>query len=214
MKNNFVVISTKVSELILPQLQRICAKKGVTLYDMLQMLCDTIVRYMSDVTNLTEEMERMMQIFEDMAGWKNAFNLADFDADPCIHEALYFIGDEKKNGTRAVMVDRPYFGIWTQTTNIQQILERVINNLSPERYKRLRSKLVKQGYTSVLDMLDAFLVKHDDDDDRDAIRAEFEDCARDDYGKKPSEHRYISRHSKSLNSEAPSQPTFNFSEDA
>ena len=58
-------------------MKKLSEKKGLSIYELLQMMCDTALRYMDESHNLTPEMEKAMSIFEHMEGWKNALNLAD-----------------------------------------------------------------------------------------------------------------------------------------
>ena len=62
-KEKFKVIATKVSTFVKERIGRICKKRGLNEYEMLQMMCDCIVRYMDDRHNLTPEMERVMSIW-------------------------------------------------------------------------------------------------------------------------------------------------------
>ena len=68
----YVTVATKMRREAAEQLARIAKKKGMTIYELIQMVCDTLIRYMDDRHNLTEEMERAMSIFEHMAGWADA----------------------------------------------------------------------------------------------------------------------------------------------
>ena len=73
----YVVVATKMSRTAAEQLARIAKAKGLTMYELIQMVCDTLIRYMDDRHNLSAEMEQAMSIFEHMTGWADALNLAD-----------------------------------------------------------------------------------------------------------------------------------------
>ena len=70
----YVTLATKVSRTAAEQLARIAKKKGMTIYELIQMVCDTLIRYMDDRHNLSEEIERAMAIFEHLVGWADALN--------------------------------------------------------------------------------------------------------------------------------------------
>lgn len=184
------VISTKIKEQTAKLIERICAKKHLTIYTLFQMYADVTVRYMSDRHNLTPEIERMMQNFENLEGWDKAFSLADDNTQPEVATALYFIGDANHKDVRGIMIEKPFFGHWTQDFNVQHILERTICLLFPSRYRKMRRIANDMGATSLLDMFDKLIEDYVRDSDSAAIRAEFEDCDRSDYGTKPSDHRY------------------------
>lgn len=183
----YQVMNTKVTPQARKRLEALARKKGLSVYELIQMVCDTLIRYMDDRHNLTPEMEKAMAIFEHMEGWHAAFNLADPQADPQIYEATYFLSSAagSKKGTRAIHVNLPFFGKWTETANIQHILERTIELLLPERYRRLRALAVSEECSSILELLDHLIDWHSKDADLKAIREEFEDADRSEWGCKP-----------------------------
>ena len=182
-KDKYVMIGTKVSPKFAETFNRICRKKGLNKYQAIQMMVDTFVRYTDDRYNLSEEMSLLMSAFEHMDGWNGAFNLADTTADKQIDEAIYFLTAAERNGARAIMVHRPYFGNWTETSNVQMILERVIEVLMPERYRRLRMLAVDMECNSILELIDRMIDAHTIDQLEQNFRRAFEDCQRTDSGK-------------------------------
>lgn len=177
----FKVINTKVSPEAYAKIYRLASKTGMKPYEMLQMCVDTLVRYMDDRHNLSPEMERMMMVFEDMVGWRQALNLADPTARPSISEATYYLAADGKRGTRAVHVGKPFFGDWRETENIQLILERTIENLAPDLYRRLRGLCVSFDATSILELLHLLVDAHAEADrNHEEVRRSFEDCNRGD----------------------------------
>lgn len=200
--NGYQVVATKVSNEAKSRLDALCESKGITAYELLQMMVDTLIRYMDDRHNLTPEMERAMSIFEHMRGWKNAFNLADYTADPEIVEAIYFVGDTSHQGVRAVMVERPWlegWSEWNQTYNVRDIMERMMQLTYPERYQRLSIMAEQNGCSGVLELIDMLIDEHSQDIDIAAIRQGFEDANRSEYGRKPVDAPYRRKHHRSVN---------------
>lgn len=179
----YVVIGTKTSRQFYVTFNEICRKKGIKPYQAMQMMVDSFVRYTDDRHNLSAEMEQLMSIFEHMDGWKDAFNLADATTERQIDEAVYFMTANGKKGTRAAMVHRPYFGNWTETYNVQHILERMIEVLFPERYRRLRALAVDKECNSLLELLDIMIDEHTVEQVNRELRKDFEDCNRHEFGK-------------------------------
>lgn len=198
-EKNYVKKQTKVHPFINHRLEKIAKKKGISVYGMLQMVCDTLARYMDDRHNLTPEMEKAMSIFEHMEGWANALNLADPTVQKIIGEATYFFYEPegKKKGCRAVHVIKPLknegsdkqmlnpLGDWQQTINIQDILERTVCLLMPERYARLRKMAVDKECSSIVELIDTLIDEHSQDEDVKFFREAFEDAERSEYGKQP-----------------------------
>ena len=202
-QDNYEVVATKVSKPIRHRMQSLLRKRGLSEYEMLQMVYETLVRYMDDRHNLTPEMERAMFIFEHMRGWANAFNLADPTIEPEIVSATYYLGDPSKIGVHAVHVERPMLKElseeWMQTINVQDILEQTICLLMPERYKRLRSLAVDMDCSSILELIDTLIDEHSKDADFAEVRQGFEDANRSDFGKTPADAPYRRKHYKTVN---------------
>ena len=181
---NYKVLSTKVSSDTYELLNRLAKGKGMRVYELMQMCADTLVRYMSDLHNLTPEMERAMGLFEHMTGWAGALNLCDPTAKARVSEATYYLTAGGKKGCRAVHVWSPYFGNWQQTENVGVILERTLEQLVPERYRRLRLLASAMGCGSILEMLDRMADgRAVDEMNEQEIRRSFEDCNRAENGK-------------------------------
>ena len=185
-EGKYEMMQTKVSPQTFRLMNRIAAKKGLSTYEMIQMVIDTLVRYMDDTHNLTPEMEEAMRIFEHMEGWNQAFNLADPTVQHEVGEATYYVQDPdgKRSGVRGVHVTKPFFGKRTETHNIKEILERTFNLLIPERYIQLRRLAVDLECNSILELIDFMLEYHGNDADTAEFRKTFEDCQRHDWGDK------------------------------
>lgn len=179
------MMQTKVRPDVYARVKRIMKLKGLTDYQLLQMMVDCIDRYMSDRHNLTPEMERAMSIFEHLEGWNDAMNNADPSVNRVIGEAIYFLfdGEGKKKGARGVHVVKPFFGNWTEDTNIQHIIERVFCLLIPERYRRLRLLAAELGCSSQIELLDYFIDHFSKESDVQEFRRIFEDADRAENGR-------------------------------
>ena len=176
-----VVIATKVSRHSAERLAALAKAKGMTTYEVIQMAVDTLIRYMDDRHNLTQEMEQAMSVFEHMIGWADALNLADPTVQKEVAEAVYILQDVEgeKKGFRAVMVQKPFMGVWDQTANVQAIFDRLFNILLPEMYMKLYRAKIIMGYSSVVEALnalaDADVIAHLNDE----YRKEFENIKAD-----------------------------------
>ena len=181
----FVTLATKVSRHAAEQLARIAKHKDMTIYELIQMVCDTLIRYMDDRHNLSEEMERAMSIFEHMVGWADALNLADPTVHKEVCQAVYIFqdADGQKKGFRAKMIDKPFMGQWTEDSNVMHIFERIMNICMPELYMKLfRARIILECDTvsEVINRLaDAQVIEQLNE----GFRKDFEDAARADNGK-------------------------------
>ncbi len=180
-----VVVATKLLRTAAERLAKIAKKKDMTIYVLIQMVCDTLIRYMDDRHNLSEEMERAMSIFEHMVGWADSLNLADPTVQKEIAQAVYIFQDSeaKKKGFRAVMVSKPWMGIWDETANVMDIFERIFNICMPELYMKLfRARIILgcERVSEVINQLvDAEVIMRLNGE----LRQDFEDAARMENGK-------------------------------
>ena len=180
-----VTIATKISRYAAERLTALSAAKGMTPYEVIQMCVDTLIRYMDDRHNLSEEMEQAMSVFEHLVGWADALNLADPTVNKEVCQAVYIFqdADGQKRGFRTKMVDKPFCGIWTETSNVMDIFERIFNICMPELYMKLYRARVVLGCNSVSEVInllaDAEVIMHLNNE----TRQDFEDASRMDNGK-------------------------------
>ena len=183
-QDKHVVVATKLSRPAAERLAKIAKHKGMTIYELIQMVCDTLIRYMDDRHNLSEEMERAMSIFEHMVGWADALNLADPTVQKEIAQAVYIFQDAngEKKGFRAVMVDKPFMGQWTEDQNVMHIFDRIFNICMPDLYMKLFRARILLGCNNVSEVInllaDAQVIMHLNDE----YRKDFEDADRADNG--------------------------------
>lgn len=186
---HYKVISTKISPDGYIKLCRLAGKAKMKPYEILQMCADTLIRYMDDKNNLTPEMEKIMSVFEDMVGWKDALNLADPFTKLYISDATYYLKAKGRTGTRAIHVERPFFGDFRQTSNVTEIFDRTVEVLAPMLYRRMRMLCAEKDCKSTLELLQVLVSDQVIEDiNHDEIRKQFEDCNRAD-NSKPIEYR-------------------------
>jgi len=185
MENEYRVLNTKVSPEVWTKVMRLCKAKGMTAYDMLQMMCDAIVRYMDDFHNLSPELEQLMGIFEHLIGWKDALNLADPTVDTEVCEAVYVRQDKagQKHGFRASLVRKPFMGEWETTDNVVAIYERMTEVLLPEVYRKLRVLGMELGCSSIVDLMHLLIDSKEVERINNEFRKDFEDANRAANGK-------------------------------
>ena len=185
-EGNYVSVAGKISTWSYGRIMRILKRKGLNIYQMIQNFCDTIIRYMDDKHNRTPDVEKAMNMFEGMIGWEKNFNLCDPNTKPEISEATYYLSDftkdKAKKGVRVVHVERPLMDKWTQTFNVQQILERFMCLTFPSLYRRLRFIAVCRECTSILELLIDIVGELEREEDKKELLRDFEDAARGDFG--------------------------------
>lgn len=187
-RRDYVVVGTKVSRDAYGRLQRLAKAKGMSLYELNQMVLDTLIRYMDSSHNLSPDLEAAMAVFEHLEGWPS-HNVTDPVHAPEVTAAIYFTTSER-GGVRAHLVERPWMGMWRQTENIQAIVEYAIEAAMPQRYTRLRAVAQGRGCASIFQLLDEIIVDEQREADAQAIREGFEDADRSEWGRKPATAPY------------------------
>lgn len=174
--SNYKGVATKVKPEVKRSIGRLCKARGITEYEMLQMMCDCIVRYMDDMHNLSPELERAMAIFEHMKGWSKAYNLADPTCGKEVAEAVYLTHDPtgRKKGLRASLV-RHVGGKWEHTDNVTIIHDRMLETLLPEVHHKMLTLAVETGCSSLLELQHKMIEQYETDTINAGYRKEFED---------------------------------------
>lgn len=203
-KKDYVQITTKLSPESFARMRELCARKQMKPYTMLQMMVDTAIRYMDDRHNLTPELEEVMRIFEHMDGWEGSISWTDWDGKAEIKEATYYVANDCKKGVRAVHVERPFFGDWSENRNIQDILERTLCLLLPNRYKKLRQMAVEMECNSLLELIDKLCDEHTDEADIRELRKTFEENRMTEYGRKMWEQKFKRKSKVDIDKAVPS----------
>ena len=71
---------------------------GFSVFHALRMLCETLVRFGDDRHNLTEQLIRVIRMFENIPGWSKSICLADDEQEFGIVEAIYILRAPGKDG--------------------------------------------------------------------------------------------------------------------
>lgn len=186
MAEKYKVLNTKVTVAMAEQLSRIARAKNIEIYELLQLCCWFLIRMTSPQHNLSEEMEKLMTIFHSEPDWEKAFNLCNPSADnEIVHEILILqqevnVGTTENQGPRkgfgAVMITKPWMGIWQQTECVESIMETVTKACVPGIYKRLRFLGEEIGSDSIVDILinlldNAIIEKRNENDRREIEQA-------------------------------------------
>ena len=200
--NMTVQLQTKVSPEVYARLESICKLYGFSIFQMLRMLSECIFRYMDDKHNLSEDLTRIMSMFEDIPGWKRSICLTEGLEDMNITEAFYVLASSKRTGNRLVHVERPMMtgdaDGWQTTYNVQHMLERFLELLNPSLYRHLRQLSVDLGTESLLDTLNILANMYKENPDVLELRLQFENNDWHEGARVHDDTRYQRRHSHSM----------------
>lgn len=196
--DDYIAISTKVSTDSYARLKAICEKHGFTMYDMLQMMCECLIRFMDEEHNIQEPMMKVIRLFENLPAWKTALRITepfimtrkkevirgsvkkviDVDTSVEVVEAFYVIRRKGKTGSRLVHVVRPTMENdaegWQCNYNTVQQLERFMELTNESLYKHLRCLSTDLGTVSLLDTIHTIANLYRENPDEGELRLQFE----------------------------------------
>ena len=175
-----IVVNTKVTPESFARIKAICKKFGFSPYDLLQMLLDCMIRYMDEYHNLSEDLRRIIRMFEDMPGWKTALRLTEPMDDAEIMEAFYVLRRPKGTGApRIVHVTRPMLDGddlgWLVTYNIQLAFDQFIKTINDSFYRHLSQLCVELGNESILDTIQTIVNLYKENPNDEEMRQMFAD---------------------------------------
>ena len=180
MSNNHILsdtVSARVTTEAKARLESLCKQQGFNINTMVKMLCECLIRFMDDEHNLSEDLRRIIRMFEDIPGWKKAFSLTDDWGGVEIIEAFYVLRKRGHEGTRMAHVTRPMLENdemgWTMTYNTQLQLERFIEVNYPSLYRHLRSLSIELGNESIWDTLNTIVNQYRENPDEEELRLQF-----------------------------------------
>ena len=178
-ENKTIQLQTKVSPEVYARLKAIQEQFGLSTFETLRMLVDVLIRYGDDYHNLSDDLIRIIRLFEGMKGWSKSICLGDGIANAEIMEAFYILRDhENPNGYRLVWVERPTmdgdaYG-WSATYNVQHMLERFIEVTNQSLYKHLRLLAADMGTESFIDLIHRLADLYRENPDEKELRIQFE----------------------------------------
>ena len=188
---------TRVTPEVWARLKGLEDQYGITIFRLLRMLADCIVRFMDSETNLSEDLLRIIRMFEGLPGWKKSICLADGMEEMEVVEAFYVLRQPKRSGYRLVWVEKPIMSGdakgWMMTFNVQKILERFIELTNLSLYMHLRSLGVDLGTESRLDTIHTIANLYKPNPDEEELRIQFENNKWHKGGKANQDVRYQTR---------------------
>jgi hypothetical protein len=181
-KEKYKTIATKVSAEQKRQLDCVLKRLGTNEYQWFQVMAEVTIRMADDRHNLSEDMSKIIQIFEMLPGWKSPVSFFDPNAKSEIDSACYFITQRGKPGMKPVLVERGWMGRWQMEENAADIVEFVLEKAMPKSYWWLRQRMAERDCNRVFE----YLLKLADDAKAEQLNADicemFGDNSRHEFG--------------------------------
>lgn len=134
--DNMENVSTKVNAEFKALFEGLCQQMGLKPYNVLQLCAEAIVLMRDEEHNLSDDMRRIIRMFEGIYDCANRICLADNRDEFEVVGAIYLLRNKDKAGNRMVLVE-PLFGEMNATYNTNTIVEKVLHIVSPSLYRLL-----------------------------------------------------------------------------
>ena len=175
---NTDIISARVSIEFKARLESLCEQYGFSINILVKLLAETFLRNADKEHNISEDLMKVIRLFENIPGWKKSVCLSDGIDGMEITEAFYVLKQPKKRGSRIVHVSMPLLKNdeegWTENFNIQQQLERFMELTNESLYKHLRCLSTDLGTVSLLDTIHTIANLYRENPDEGELRLQFE----------------------------------------
>lgn len=175
---NTDIISARVSIEFKARLESLCEQYGFSINILVKLLAETFLRNADKEHNISEDLMKVIRLFENIPGWKKSVCLSDGIDGMEITEAFYVLKQLKKRGSRIVHVTMPLLKNdeegWTENFNVQQQLERFMELTNESLYKHLRCLSTDLGTVSLLDTIHTIANLYRENPDEGELRLQFE----------------------------------------
>lgn len=175
---NTDIISARVSIEFKARLESLCEQYGFSINILVKLLAETFLRNADKEHNISEDLMKVIRLFENIPGWKKSVCLSDGIDGMEITEAFYVLKQPKKRGSRIVHVSMPLLKNdeegWTENFNVQQQLERFMELTNESLYKHLRCLSTDLGTVSLLDTIHTIANLYRENPDEGELRLQFE----------------------------------------
>lgn len=138
----FDLVQTKVPKHIKQLIDILAAQRGLSSYELLQLLINGFITAAKASGPLSPELKTIIEAIKIDSSWRNAFSFTGISSTTEIEQAILVLRQKDihghpKDGYGIAMIDRPFCGDTTMTVCVDDIFERVVKVSMPGLYKRL-----------------------------------------------------------------------------
>lgn len=152
-EEGWVMLNAKVPPHIGKLFNLLARQRGMTSYELLQLLINGFITAAKHEGPLTPELRLLIDSLKLDVAFSKAFNFASPTATAEIAQMILILQQPGRKGFGLMMIDRPFMGDATVTHCIDTILERVTEVGMADLYKELQQIGVKLDSQSVRETL-------------------------------------------------------------
>ena len=158
-EENYELVQTKVPKHVKQLLDILSEMRGMSTYELLQLLINGYISYAKASTEVPDEFRHLYESLKFDAAWNNAYNFASPTAQQDIAQMILVLQQPGRNGFGMMMVNKPFMSDAYQTMCMPEIVQRVLEiALGFRDFVSLRQMVVYHEASDVLDMIRKMIV--------------------------------------------------------
>ncbi|MCR5366559.1 MAG: hypothetical protein K6E67_10510 [Prevotella sp.] len=154
----FELVQTKVPLHIKKLLDILAKQRGMSVYELLQLLINAFITASKANGPLSPQMKTLIEMLQTDTSWRGAFSFTGLSSSTDVEQAILIMrqrdqAGRAKPGFGIAMIDHPCCGGTTMTLCVDDILERVVEVSMKGLYRRLREIGVSHESRSIRETL-------------------------------------------------------------
>ena len=142
-EEGFELVQTKVPTHIKQLLDILAGQRGMSTYELLQLLINGFITAAKTNGPLSPQMKMLLEVLQTDTSWKGAFSFTGLSGTTDVEQVILIMrqrdqAGRAKPGFGIAMIDRPFCGGTTMTICVDEILERVVEVSMKGLYRQLR----------------------------------------------------------------------------
>ena len=164
-EEGFELVQTKVPTHIKQLLDILAGQRGMSTYELLQLLINGFITAAKASGPLSPQMKTLIEMLQTDTSWKGAFSFTGLSGTTDVEQVILIMRQRDQSGRAKpgfgiAMIDHPCCGGTTMTLCVDDILERVLKVSMPGLYKRLEKigdKLCCATHRETLTLLSEYM---------------------------------------------------------
>ena len=141
-EEGFELVQTKVPTHIKQLLDILAKQRGMSTYELLQLLINGFITAAKASGPLSPQMKMLLEVLQTDTSWKGAFSFTGLSGTTDVEQVILIMrqrdqAGRAKPGFGIAMIDHPFCGGTTMTLCVDDILECVMKVSMPGLYKKL-----------------------------------------------------------------------------
>lgn len=141
-EEGFELVQTKVPTHIKQLLDILAGQRGMSTYELLQLLINGFITAAKASGPLSPQMKMLLEVLQTDTSWKGAFSFTGLSVTTDVEQVILIMrqrdqAGRAKPGFGIAMIDHPFCGGTTMTLCVDDILERILKVSMPGLYNRL-----------------------------------------------------------------------------